>query len=103
MLQHIVTTIAASISNGIQMAAPFLLAVGEPTDWSTSLWHRVVDASAFALIGVAILFVCVWIVDKVMPFSFRKEIVEDQNTALAILVSAILIGIALIIAAAVQG
>jgi hypothetical protein len=37
------------------------------------------------------------------PFSVHKEIEEDQNVALGIIIGAIIIGIALIISAAIQG
>jgi len=40
---------------------------------------------------------------KVTPFSVRKEIEEDQNTALAIIMAGVIIGISLIIAAAIGG
>ena len=40
---------------------------------------------------------------KASPFSIRKEIEDDQNTALAIIIGAVIIGVALIIAAAVHG
>jgi uncharacterized membrane protein YjfL (UPF0719 family) len=43
------------------------------------------------------------LVEKVTPFSIRKEIEEDQNTALAIVLAAIIIGIAMIVSAAVHG
>jgi uncharacterized membrane protein YjfL (UPF0719 family) len=39
----------------------------------------------------------------VTPFSIRKEIEEDQNIALGIVIGAMLLGIALIIAAAING
>jgi uncharacterized membrane protein YjfL (UPF0719 family) len=40
---------------------------------------------------------------KVIPFSVRKEIEEDQNTALGIIMGSVVIGLAIIIAAAVSG
>jgi len=40
---------------------------------------------------------------KITPFSTRKEIEEDQNTALAILIGSVIIGIAMIVASAVHG
>lgn len=68
-----------------------------------ALVRHLLAVVVFSLVGVAVLFVCVWVIDKVTPYSFRKEILEDQNTALAILVGAGLIGISMIIAAAVHG
>jgi uncharacterized membrane protein YjfL (UPF0719 family) len=40
---------------------------------------------------------------KIAPFSVKKEIEDDQNTALAIIIAGVLIGISLIIAAAISG
>jgi uncharacterized membrane protein YjfL (UPF0719 family) len=37
------------------------------------------------------------------PFSLRKEIEEDHNTALAILIGAVIIGLSIIISAAIGG
>ena len=38
-----------------------------------------------------------------VPFSIRKEIEDDQNTALGIVIGAVIIGLSLIISAAIQG
>ena len=40
---------------------------------------------------------------KITPFSIRKEIEEDQNVSLAVLIGAVLLGIAWIVGAAVHG
>jgi uncharacterized membrane protein YjfL (UPF0719 family) len=40
---------------------------------------------------------------KLAPFSLRKEIEEDQNTALGIIMGAVILGVALIVSAAVHG
>lgn len=58
---------------------------------------------AFTIFGLVIFAVAYTIILKVTPFSIRKEIEEDQNTALAIVIGSIILGIALIIAAAIQG
>ena len=57
----------------------------------------------FVLIGLAVFGIAFFIVVKVAPFSVKKEIEDDQNTALAIIIGAIIIGVALIISAAIQG
>jgi uncharacterized membrane protein YjfL (UPF0719 family) len=43
------------------------------------------------------------IVVLVSPFSVKKEIEEDQNTALAIMIGALILGISIIIASAING
>ncbi|MES2992271.1 MAG: DUF350 domain-containing protein [Pseudomonadota bacterium] len=57
----------------------------------------------YALIGVAIFWICFLIVDKLTPYDLWAELVEKKNVALAIVVGAMCIAIALIVAAAVHG
>lgn len=57
----------------------------------------------FVFIGLIVFGIAYWIVVKLAPFSVHKEIEEDQNIALGIIIGAIIIGIALIIAAAIHG
>ena len=57
----------------------------------------------FALIGVAVFWLCFVIVDKLTPYDLWGEIVEKQNVALAIVVGAMCFAIGLIVAAAVHG
>ena len=57
----------------------------------------------FVAIGLIVFAVAFLIVVLVAPFSVKKEIEEDQNTSLAIIIGAIIIGVALIISAAIQG
>jgi uncharacterized membrane protein YjfL (UPF0719 family) len=65
--------------------------------------NLVVTSLVFSLIGIALFGLAFFIIVKVSPFSTRKEIEEDQNTALAILIGSVIIGISLIVAAAVHG
>jgi uncharacterized membrane protein YjfL (UPF0719 family) len=58
---------------------------------------------AFAGLGIALFAIAFWVIVKIAPFSVRKEIEEDQNTALAILIAAVILGIALIVSAAIHG
>ncbi|HVG18768.1 MAG TPA: DUF350 domain-containing protein [Blastocatellia bacterium] len=62
-----------------------------------------ISTLAFSVIGLLLFGLAFWIMGKATPFSIRKEIEEDQNTALAILIAAVIIGIALIVSAAVHG
>ena len=58
---------------------------------------------AFTAVGLILFAFAFWVMNKVAPFSVRKEIEDDQNTALAIVMGSVIIGIALIVAAAVHG
>lgn len=57
----------------------------------------------FALIGVAIFWICFVIVDKITPYDLWDEIVGKRNMALAIVVAAMCISIGMIVAAAIHG
>lgn len=57
----------------------------------------------FVFIGLVVFGIAYFIIVKVSPFSVKKEIEDDQNTALAIIIGSIIIGVALIISAAIQG
>jgi uncharacterized membrane protein YjfL (UPF0719 family) len=57
----------------------------------------------FALMGVAIFWICFVIIDKLTPYDLWGEIVERRNMALAIVVAAMCIAIGLIVSAAVHG
>ena len=67
------------------------------------LLNLVVTTLVFALIGIVLFALAFFIIVKISPFSTRKEIEEDQNVALAIIIGSVIIGIALIVAAAVHG
>jgi uncharacterized membrane protein YjfL (UPF0719 family) len=68
-----------------------------------AFFYRFISAVVFAALGLAVFWLALWVLVRKLPFSLRKEIEEDHNTALAIIVGAGLIGISLIIAAAIQG
>jgi putative membrane protein len=57
----------------------------------------------YALIGVAIFWLCFIVIDKITPYKLWEELVEKQNLALGIVVAAMCLGISLIVAAAIHG
>ena len=60
------------------------------------------NALIYAMLGIVIFLFAFMIVDKLTPYHLWKEIVEDKNIALAILIGAISLGMCIIIAAAVH-
>jgi putative membrane protein len=68
-----------------------------------TMGKTLVSALAFSALGILLFALAFLIIVKVTPFSLRKEIEEDQNTALAIIIGAVIIGISLIVSAAVHG
>ncbi len=67
-----------------------------------SLLTNFVNAILYAVLGIVIFAVAFVIIDKFTPYHLWKEIVEEKNTALAVLLGAMSIGICVIIAAAVH-
>lgn len=57
----------------------------------------------FVLLGLLVFAAAFFIIVRVVPFSVKKEIEDDQNIALAVLIGSMIIGMALIISAAIQG
>jgi len=68
-----------------------------------SLLPLVVTTIVFVILGLIVFALAFLVIAKATPFSVRKEIEEDQNVALAIVIAAVILGSALIIAAAVHG
>ncbi len=62
----------------------------------------ILNATVYAALGIAIFLVAFALVDKMTPYHLWKEIVEEKNVALAILVGAMSLGMCIIIAAAVH-
>jgi putative membrane protein len=60
------------------------------------------NALVYAILGIVILIVSFIVWDKITPYNLWKEIVEEQNVALAILAGLMALGIAIIIASAVH-
>jgi len=60
------------------------------------------NAILYAVLGILIFVIAFYIIDKITPYHLWKEIVEDKNVALAVLIGAMSIGMCIIIAAAVH-
>jgi uncharacterized membrane protein YjfL (UPF0719 family) len=57
----------------------------------------------YTLFGLVVFALAFWAIVKISPFSIRKELEADQNIALAILIASVILGLAIIIAAALHG
>ena len=65
--------------------------------------HDFVFTILYSVVGLAIFPAFFWVVSRITPFPVIKEIEEDQNVALAILIGSAMIGLAIIIASALHG
>ncbi len=57
----------------------------------------------YSLLGIAILVISFYLFNKLTPGTLRREIMEEHNTALAIIAAAFMLAVALIISAAIHG
>jgi uncharacterized membrane protein YjfL (UPF0719 family) len=65
--------------------------------------QSLLNVALYTFIGLALFALAFVLMGKAAPFSLRKEIEEDQNIALAIVMASVIIGMALIIVAAISG
>ena len=65
------------------------------------LLETLVTTLIFVSIGIVFFAVAYGILGRI--FDIHKEVEEDQNTALGIVIGSIMIGLAIIIAAAIHG
>ena len=71
--------------------------------WIANHARAVADSVIYSVLGTAVLFGAFWLIEKALPFSIRKEIAEDQNVGLGVILGAFVIGISMIISAAIRG
>lgn len=57
----------------------------------------------YSVVGIVVFAAAFFLMVQIAPFSVKKEIEEDQNTSLGILMGSVFIGLAIIIAAALVG
>jgi putative membrane protein len=65
-------------------------------------WQIISNSILFALLGVFLFVAMFLIIDKITPYHLWRELVEKQNTALAIVVGSFALGICIIVAAAIH-
>lgn len=63
------------------------------------LWRLLADASIFGIVGVVLLIIGYYLWELITPYNVRKELQDNKNVAVAIVVAAFIIGMAIVIAA----
>lgn len=66
------------------------------------LLTNLLAAIVFAALGIVVFAMSFLVLDRLTPYSLWREIVEKQNTALAILIGLVTLGLGVIIAAAIH-
>ena len=63
---------------------------------------QLVSTIVYSLIGLVFFVMAFFVIDKITPFSVTKEIEEDQNIALGLIIGSMMIGLAIIIGCAMM-
>lgn len=67
------------------------------------LGKQLLQTLIFTGLGLVLFALAFWIMELVTPFSIRKELEEDQNVAVAIVMASVVIGISLVLLGALAG
>lgn len=72
-----------------------------PEHITQELWE-LIPTIIYFVVGVALFGISVWIMERVSPFSIRKEIEQDHNVALGIIMGSGIIALAIVLAAVIR-
>lgn len=64
--------------------------------------QNILASIAYSAVGTVIFIVAYKVMERILPFNMDKELSEDHNTAVGILIGSIMIGLAIIIAASIH-
>jgi putative membrane protein len=67
------------------------------------LGKHLVNTLVFTVLGLVLFGLAFWLMELLTPFSIRKELEEDQNVAVAIVMGSVVIGISLVLLGALLG
>jgi len=65
--------------------------------------RALIEVVVFSVVGIVFFTDAFFVIARVSPFSLRKELEEDQNTALGVVLGSMIIGLSMIISAAIHG
>ena len=69
---------------------------------ASELATNLIAALLFALLGIVIFVAAFVVVDKLTPGDLWRDLLQERNTALAVVMAGIAIGLSIIIAAAIH-
>ncbi len=70
-------------------------------DWSVVL-YGIIDTVVYSLVGIVLMGLGFLIISFFTPFSIKKEIEDDQNISLGIIIGAVILGISIIVASVIS-
>lgn len=65
--------------------------------------HTFLVTLGYTIFGLVVFAIAYWIIVEISPVSVRKEIEEDHNVALAVLIGSVILGLSIIIASTIHG
>jgi uncharacterized membrane protein YjfL (UPF0719 family) len=63
------------------------------------LWRLLLDAALFGISGIVLLIIGYYVWELITPYNVRRELHENKNVAVAIVVASFILGMAIVIAA----
>lgn len=87
----------------VMAVTPALLAQnpGEPASWhAKTVWEALLDTGIFAIAGILLAIVGYKAFGYFTPGDLHKEIIENKNVAAALIGAAVIVGICILVAAA---
>lgn len=63
------------------------------------MWRLLIDAAIFGVVGIVLLIIGYYVWELVTPYNVRKELQENKNVAVAIVVAAFILGMAIVVGA----
>lgn len=66
-------------------------------------FDQLVAATVYSVLGSVLFFLLFWIFERITPFSIKHELIEEHNTALAVVIGGCAIALGLIVSSAIAG
>ncbi len=67
------------------------------------LLKALVQSVLFSGVGLVVFVAGFFVIQKILPYDVHKEIEQDHNVALGVVLGSVMLGLAIIIAAAIHG
>lgn len=88
----------------MQLLAPLFAQTSTPAEWhSTSLGGALLATAVFSFAGTLLAIIGYKIFDLCTPGNLHEEIIKNRNVAAAILGAAVILGVCIVVAAAIMG
>ena len=69
-------------------------------DWN-NLLYGLLDTVIYSVVGIIMMTIGFLVINLFTPFSIKKEIEDDQNISLGVIIGSVIIGISIIIASVI--